>query len=107
MSLIKEFVKRTIAENKVTIFSKSYCPYCLGAKDVFDDLQVKYTALELNERPDGADIQQALAELTQQNTVPNIFINQVHVGGSDDLNRALSSGKLATLLKEAGVKHKL
>ncbi|CAO3612807.1 unnamed protein product [Cunninghamella echinulata] len=53
---------------------------------MFDDLQVKYTALELNERPDGADIQQALAELTQQNTVPNIFINQVHVGGSDDLN---------------------
>ncbi|KAI8096993.1 glutaredoxin [Halteromyces radiatus] len=107
MSLIKEFIKKTISENTVTIFSKSYCPYCLGAKDIFDDLKVDYKALELNELPDGLDIQQGLAELTSQRTVPNIFVNQVHVGGSDDLKAALASGKLAILLKEAGIKNKL
>ncbi|KAI8067547.1 glutaredoxin [Gongronella butleri] len=106
-ALIKEVVKKTIAENKVTIFSKSYCPFCLGAKDIFDDLNVNYKALELDERPDGPEIQHALLELTQQRTVPNIFVNQVHVGGSDDLKKALASGKLATLLKEAGLKSNL
>lgn len=45
--------------------------------------------------------------MTKQNTVPNIFVNQQHVGGSDALNAALSSGKLEKLLKEAGVKAKL
>ncbi|SAM07239.1 hypothetical protein [Absidia glauca] len=107
MSLVREFIKKTILENKVTIFSKSYCPYCLRAKDLFDDMNVNYKALELNDMPDGADIQQALAELTQQKTVPNIFVNQVHVGGADALTDALNSGKLATLLKEAGIKNKL
>ncbi|ORZ08617.1 glutaredoxin [Absidia repens] len=107
MSLVKEFIKKTIFENKVTIFSKSYCPYCLGAKDLFDDIKVDYKALELNELPDGVEIQQALAELTRQKTVPNIFVNQVHVGGADDLKSALDSGKLATLLNEAGIKNKL
>jgi glutaredoxin 3 len=70
-------------------------------------MNVNYKALELNDMPDGADIQQALAELTQQKTVPNIFVNQVHVGGADALTDALNSGKLATLLKEAGIKNKL
>ncbi|ORX60407.1 glutaredoxin [Hesseltinella vesiculosa] len=106
-TLIKEFVKKTIVDNKVTIFSKSYCPYCLGAKDLFDDLRVEYKALELNERDDGPEIQQALLDMTKQRTVPNIFVNQVHVGGSDDLKKALDSGKLATLLKDAGIKSHL
>ncbi|KAI8337607.1 glutaredoxin, partial [Chlamydoabsidia padenii] len=101
MSLVKEFIKKTILENKVTIFSKSYCPYCLRAKDLFDDIKVDYKALELDERLDGQDIQQGLSELTNQRTVPNIFINQVHVGGASDLETALNNGKLATLLTQA------
>lgn len=30
-----EFVKKTIASNKVVIFSKTYCPYCTMAKEVY------------------------------------------------------------------------
>jgi hypothetical protein len=30
-----ENAQQTIAENRVVIFSKSYCPYCKGAKDLF------------------------------------------------------------------------
>lgn len=89
------------------IFSKSYCPYCIGAKDLFDDINVNYKALELNDHKDGESIQKVLAELTQQNTVPNIFVNQQHIGGSDALKSALASGKLAKILKEAGINAKL
>jgi glutaredoxin 3 len=59
--------------------------------------------LELNQDKDGEAIQSALAELTKQKTVPNIFVNQQHIGGADALKEALASGKLEKLLKDAGV----
>jgi len=49
---------------------------------------------------DGADIQDALAELTGQRTVPNIFINKKHIGGNSDLQA--KKGQLPDLLKAAG-----
>jgi len=49
---------------------------------------------------DGADIQNALEEMTHQRSVPNIFIQQKHIGGSSDLQAKKS--ELPTLLKEAG-----
>ncbi|KAI9013824.1 glutaredoxin [Phycomyces nitens] len=101
---IVQTVKKAISENSVMIFSKSYCPYCTRSKDIFDDLNVDYKALELNDDPQGPSIQQALQELTGQKTVPNIFINQKHIGGYDALKSALDSGKLQSLLKNTGAK---
>ncbi|KAI9454897.1 putative GRX1-glutaredoxin, partial [Lactarius psammicola] len=73
----KDFVNQTIAQNRVVIFSKSYCPYCKRAKDlfaaVFPDVEVK--VLELDIRDDGSEIQGYLLQLTDQRTVPNIFIS--------------------------------
>ncbi|KAI7902024.1 glutaredoxin [Cokeromyces recurvatus] len=102
---IRDFVNKAIKDNKVMIFSKSYCPYCIRAKDLFDDIEVDYKALELNDHKDGEAIQTVLKELTNQNTVPNIFINQHHVGGSDSLRSALKSGKLERLFKEAAINY--
>ncbi|KAI9310525.1 glutaredoxin, partial [Dichotomocladium elegans] len=82
---VKELVKKAITDNNVMVFSKSFCPYCTGAKDLFSDLNVTYKAYELDTRKDGDDIQKVLAELTGQKTVPNIFINAKHIGGYSDL----------------------
>jgi glutaredoxin 3 len=49
---------------------------------------------------DGADIQNALQELTGQRTVPNIFINHQHIGGNSDLQSR--KAELPRLLSEAG-----
>ncbi|KAI9469928.1 MAG: glutaredoxin [Benjaminiella poitrasii] len=102
---IRDFVQKAIRSNKVMIFSKSYCPYCISVKDLFDDMHVDYKALELNEHENGEAIQNTLAELTKQTTVPNIFINQQHIGGSDSLKSAFASGRLEKLLNDAGIKH--
>ncbi|KAF7731876.1 hypothetical protein EC973_007707 [Apophysomyces ossiformis] len=104
---IRELTKRAIADNKVMVFSKSYCPYCIRTKDLLEDLNVDYHAMELNEHKDGVDIQQALAELTSQKTVPNVFINRQHIGGYSDLKASFDSGKLTDILKQAGIQHKL
>ncbi|KAJ3107451.1 thioredoxin reductase [Phlyctochytrium planicorne] len=99
MSASKETVQKYIADNHVMVFSKSYCPYCRKAKALLDSLNVKYTAVELDTMNEGNDLQNALAQLSGQRTVPNIYIEGQHVGGCDDLHAANSSGKLKTLLK--------
>ncbi|KAI0361135.1 glutaredoxin [Trametes cingulata] len=97
---VKELVENTIAENKIAIFSKSYCPYCRRAKSLltakFPDVPTKI--LELDEIEDGGAIQNYLEEKTGQRTVPNIFINQKHVGGCDAVTALDNQGKLAALV---------
>ncbi|OCF37514.1 glutaredoxin [Kwoniella heveanensis CBS 569] len=84
-SQVKQLVDKTIAENKVVVFSKSYCPYCKKAKNYLaedtDDIKI----LELDERDDGSAIQAYLKELNGQGTVPHVYLNQEFIGGSSDL----------------------
>ncbi|KAJ0089500.1 hypothetical protein Patl1_14176 [Pistacia atlantica] len=47
---------------------------------------------------DGSNIQDALLEIVGRRTVPQVFINGKHIGGSDDTVEAYESGKLAKLL---------
>ena len=49
---------------------------------------------------DGAAIQDALADITNQRSVPNIFIGKKHIGGNSDLQAKKSN--LPNLLKSAG-----
>ncbi|KAI7753934.1 hypothetical protein M8C21_033133 [Ambrosia artemisiifolia] len=92
------FVKKTVSSHPIVIFSKSYCPYCKRAKGVFKELNVKPYVLELDDREDGSKIQDALSELVGRRTVPQVFINGKHLGGSDDTVEAYQTGELAKLL---------
>jgi glutaredoxin 3 len=49
---------------------------------------------------DGAAIQDALQEITNQRSVPNVFIAKKHIGGNSDLQA--QKGNLPNLLKQAG-----
>ncbi|XP_074577286.1 glutaredoxin-C8-like [Curcuma longa] len=92
------FVKKTIKKHDVVIFSKSYCPYCRRAKGVFKELEKEPYVVELDQRDDGPEIQDALSEFVGRRTVPQVFIHGKHLGGSDDTVEAYESGKLQTLL---------
>ena len=98
MASTSDFINTAIANNKVVVFSKSYCPFCTKTKDLFDELGVDATVYELNQMDDGADIQDTLLAMTGQRTVPNTFINGKHVGGNDNVQSANKSGKLKELL---------
>ncbi|OIV98384.1 hypothetical protein TanjilG_16711 [Lupinus angustifolius] len=97
-SSVGEFIDKTISSHKIVIFSKSYCPYCKRAKAAFKELnQVPYV-VELDERDDGSKIQDILNNIIGRRTVPQVFINGKHLGGSDDTVQAYESGRLAKLL---------
>lgn len=73
IAMATEFVKAAIANDKVVIFSKSYCPYCTMAKEQFKKLNQAFTAIELEKRDDGAEIQAALGEMTGATSVNKTY----------------------------------
>jgi len=100
MSAAKTKAQGIIDSNPVAVFSKSWCPYCRATKELLGELGAKYYSIELDQVDDGSAIQAALAEMTGQTSVPNIFIKQKHIGGNSDLQAI--KGQLPTLLKGAG-----
>ncbi|KAH8388655.1 hypothetical protein KR009_007926 [Drosophila setifemur] len=94
-----QFVRDTIANNKVVLFSKSYCPYCSMAKEQFRKLDVKATVIELDQRDDGNEIQAVLGEMTGSRTVPRCFIDGKFIGGGTDVKRLYDQGILQKYFK--------
>ncbi|KAI8894989.1 glutaredoxin-1 [Globomyces pollinis-pini] len=99
MNTVAKFVNQAIKTERVLIFSKSYCPYCAKAKALLTKNNLDFTSYELDKRSDGSQIQDYLFTLNNQKTVPSIYINQTHVGGSDDLTKAFQNGTVKKLLK--------
>ena len=65
-----DFVEKMIAENKVMVFSKSYCPFCNMAKDALKSAGLKeFTVAELENRDDCDAIQDYLRSKTGSRTV--------------------------------------
>ncbi|KAG8833946.1 Glutaredoxin-1 [Serendipita sp. 399] len=96
-------VENSIKDDFITIFSKSYCPYCRRAKNIIKSLDLpdgkNVQIYELDLRDDGPAIQRYLLQKTGQSTVPNIFINQRHIGGSDELAALNNKGELKKLIQ--------
>lgn len=95
---LKSGLEQIIKDNNVTMFSKSFCPFCKQVKELFESLDIKYYALELDLEANGADIQNALLELSGQRTVPNTYINGKHLGGADDTMKAHTDNRLLQLV---------
>lgn len=61
---------------------------------MFDKLKEKYTAIELDQRNDGEEIQAILGEITGAKTVPRVFVNGECLGGGSDVKALYENGKL-------------
>jgi glutaredoxin 3 len=81
---------------RVEIYVTDYCPYCVRAKGL---LKRKGVAFEEYDVTDNSAKRAWLVEKTGQRTVPQIFINGVSVGGSDDIHKLDREGKLDSLLQ--------
>ena len=93
-----DFVNSEIAAHDVVVFSKTYCPFCEMTKSLLEDLNVEATVYELDQMDDGADIQDALLDLSGQGTVPNVFVKGEHIGGNQECQDAAKAGTLQTKL---------
>ena len=85
--------------SKIEVYSTAVCPYCVAAKNL-----LKFKGLEWTEVRVDIDPVQRSAMLERSGghrTVPQIFINDRHVGGFDELAAADRSGQLKQLLEPA------
>jgi glutaredoxin 3 len=82
---------------KVEIYTKMFCGYCHRAKRLLDSKGVNYVEYDITMDGDKRDEMRARAPGAM--TVPQIFVDDVAVGGSDDLAALDRQGKLDELLR--------
>ena len=91
MSSIKE---TSVA--KVEIYSKFYCPFCVRAKSLLKDKGVEFEEYEIT--MGGEKRTEMLERANGGTTVPQIFIDDKHIGGCDDLFALDAKGDLDPML---------
>ena len=85
-----------VEEPKVEIYTKAYCGYCFRAKRLLESKGVEYAEHDIT--MGGPKRAEMLQRAPGAMTVPQIFIGERHVGGSDDLAALDRAGKLDALL---------
>ena len=80
----------------VEIYTKMFCPYCVRAKNLLTSKGVTFEEFDIT--MGGAKRIEMLGRSNGGTTVPQIFIDGTHVGGSDDLAALERAGKLNPLL---------
>jgi glutaredoxin 3 len=81
---------------EVVVYTTDMCPFCYRAKRLLEQKGVTYTEIDVTLDPAKRAEMAKLAGGVR--TVPQIFINGKHVGGSDDLYALEAEGKLDPLL---------
>jgi glutaredoxin 3 len=85
---------------KVLMYSTAVCPYCIRAEQLLERKGVqKIEKIRVDLQP---ELRIAMMEKTGRRTVPQIYINDVYVGGYDDLASLDHTGGLDELLAKSG-----
>ena len=84
---------------KIEIYTTPFCGYCARAKGLLDRKGAQYEEMDVmmddKKRTE-------MRERAKRTTVPQIFINGQHIGGSDELAALEQAGKLDPLLAQPG-----
>ena len=82
----------------ITIYSTQVCPYCVKAKSLLTSKGATFNEIDISQDP--ALVEEVQIRSGGRRTVPQIFINDQHVGGCDDLFALEAAGKLDELLQD-------
>jgi len=84
---------------RIEIYTTPFCGYCARAKGLLDDKGAAYEEMDvmMDEKK-----RAEMRERTRRSTVPQIFINGQHIGGSDELAALERAGELDALLARPG-----
>ena len=77
---------------EVELYTTMFCPYCARARVLFERKGVAYTEFDIIEEP--ARREEMIRRAGGRTSVPQIFINGEHIGGSDELVALERNGEL-------------
>lgn len=86
-----------MSQPPIVIYTKFGCGFCFRAKRLLDEKGADYTEHDIT--LGGPRREEMLQRAPQARTVPQIFIGETHVGGSDELSALERAGKLDALLE--------
>lgn len=81
---------------KIVLYSAQTCGFCRAAKSLLDDKGISYKEIDISSDPELRG--QMMTKANGSRTVPQIFINDAHLGGFSDLYSLQQSGTLDKLL---------
>lgn len=83
--------------SEITLYTKSWCPYCASAKRLLTQKGARYNEIDIEVKPEKRA--EMIEKAGGRKTVPQIFIKGRHIGGSDDLHALDRKGQLDPLLQ--------
>jgi len=87
-------------EPQVIVFSSPQCTHCERAKSLLDEQGITYD--ERNIGSSEQNRQDLLTRLPQARSLPQLFVNGVSIGSTEDLQQLIQQGRLEALLEESG-----
>ncbi|MEH6568866.1 MAG: cysteine synthase A [Halioglobus sp.] len=104
------FVDNMVSKKPVVMFALEWCEFCWSVRKLFKLLEVDYESVDLDcvdlqENDAGGKIRQVLAADLQTNTIPQIFVGGIHIGGATELFSAYEDGSLQAKLNDAAVSY--
>ena len=82
---------------QIIIYSSILCPYCHSAKALLNKLNLEYKEILIDNDP---MVKKQMINLSNRNTVPQIFFGDKHIGGYDDLQKLNKEGVIFNLIND-------
>ena len=83
---------------KITIYTTPFCPYCVSAKRLLTQKGASFEEIDVS--GDWAAREALVEKAGGRTSVPQIWIGETHVGGSDELHALDRAGKLDAMLED-------
>jgi glutaredoxin 3 len=80
----------------ILMFAKAWCPYCDRARALLQSKNLSFDEIDIEARPEQRE---EMIRRSGRRTVPQIFIGERHIGGSEELHELDASGGLEPLLR--------
>jgi len=83
-------------DKEILIYSSYNCGYCDRAKKLLEEKNISYREINIQDNPTEREVM--LKKANGRRTVPQIFINELHIGGFQELHKIVIEGNLEKYL---------
>ena len=83
---------------KILIYTSNNCAFCNSAKELFNKKKLKFEEINISQNNNLKE--EMIKKTNGLMTVPQIFINSIHIGGFKELNKLNSSKKLDGIINK-------
>lgn len=93
--LLSKLEKYNPVTHMLTLYTKDYCPYCTKAKNLLSSIGASFEEIDITETP---EVIMELAKKSKMRTIPQIFLDDISLGGYSDIEALHRAGKLKEIL---------